>query len=127
MPAKPKPPCQQIRPWLEANLGKGCLAALTGTDSRALTAAAHILEAYAYDNSRINLAAFALVVSRMQKSTQHLAYHLIAMVLDWGDRESIWIDSRGAATAILGSAINDKFIDRPTTRCAYEPGGSARG
>lgn len=119
---KPKPPCQQLRAWLTANLGKHCLGALTGSDWKAITAAVHILEAYAYDNSRVNLAAFACVVSRMQKSTQHLAYHLIAMILDWGDRESVWIDARGAALTIVGPGT---IIDRPTTRCAYEPGGSA--
>ena len=77
-------------PWLKANLGPRCLAALTNTDAKALAAAVQIIELYAYDQSTSTLVAFQLVVSRMQPSTQELAYHAIAHILDWPDRARIW-------------------------------------
>jgi len=53
-------------------------------------AAAQIIELYAYDPSQPALAAFALVVRRMQPSTRGLAYHAIAHVMDWSDRARLW-------------------------------------
>ena len=43
-----------------------------------------------YHPDRRMLAAFAIVVSRMQISNQELAYHAIAYILDWSDRAKIW-------------------------------------
>lgn len=85
--------CQSLRPWLKANLGKQCLAPLTGTDSRALDAAVHIAELYSYHSEQGVLTAFSKVVSCMQSHTQYLAYHAIAHVMDWSDRPKVW---RGA-------------------------------
>ena len=113
-----KQPSQTILSWLKDNLGKGCTASLTGTDTRALRAGVQILELYSQcDESHENtcIRAFACVVSQMQKSTMELAYHSIAHVLDWSNRGEIWEKSRDfistlpPATQIL------------TRRCQYEP------
>lgn len=93
--------------WLEANLGERCLAPLTGTDNRALQAALHVLELYAYDGDPSLLTAFRLVVLRMQRKNFGLAYHAIAHVLDWQDRPRIWI----------GAGLPE-FAPK---RCAMEP------
>ena len=92
MPAT-KPPCQTLPHWLRENLGKRCLAPLTGTDSKALAAAVQIVELYAYQSTPELLDAFRIVVAQMQRSCWPLAYHAIAHVMDWGDRETVW---RGA-------------------------------
>lgn len=104
---KPKPVSETIRPWLKSNLGNHCLAALTSTDSQALAAAVQIIELYAYDESPSVIQAYGLVVRRMQPSTQHLAYHAIAHVMEWGDRSRIWV-----------AAGLPEFAP---TRCAFEP------
>lgn len=91
MPAQ-KPCCKALGPWLAANLGKGCLGALTGTDAKALDAAVHIIELMAYAGVTDPLAeAFGAVVLGMQPHTRYLAYHAIAHVMDWADRERVWV------------------------------------
>lgn len=92
--------------WLQANLGKGCTAPLTSTDSKALVAAVAIVELYAYDRHASLLNAFGAVVNRMQESTRHLAYHAIASVMDWDDRAKVW-HAAGLALGDFG-------------RCKYE-------
>jgi hypothetical protein len=87
---KKKPVCETLLPWLKANLGPKCLAPLTGTDARALAAAVHIIELYAVEGNPRALAAFGACAYCMQRSTRELAYHAIAHVLDWSDREKIW-------------------------------------
>ncbi|WP_254512892.1 hypothetical protein [Anatilimnocola floriformis] len=76
--------------WLQANLGKRCLAPLTSTDSKALAAAVAIVELYAYDRQPSLLDAYRAVVMRMQPSTWHLAFHATASVMNWEDRGRIW-------------------------------------
>ena len=88
---KDKPVCETVFPWLRANLGKNCLGALTGTDRKALEAAAQIISLYSYDEAPSVIEAFGIVVRRMQPSTQQLAYHAIAHVTDWSYRSRIWI------------------------------------
>ena len=109
---KTKPPCLTIRPWLQANLGKSCLAGLTGTDAKALSAAVQLIELYSYDQHPQLLHAFAVIVRRMQPSMRPLAFHAIAHVMDWSDRVPLWED------AGLGDIV--------APLCAYEPRGSAR-
>lgn len=87
---KEKPKSVTVGPWLKANLGKTCLAPLTGTDYRALQAAVQIIELYAYDPDSSLLVAFAQVVGRMQEKTRSLAFHAIAHVMDWSDRWRLW-------------------------------------
>ncbi len=85
-----KPPCATVLPWLKANLGNKCLAALTSTDAKALAAAVQTIELYAFDSDPTNIEAFALIVRCMQPKTMHLAYQAIAHVMDWSDRSRIW-------------------------------------
>jgi len=112
MTNKLHPVCIKIRPWLKENLGKDCLAPLTGTDARALSAAVHLIELYSINYRPEVLEAFALTVGFMQPSTQGLAFHAIAHVLDWGDRIELW-----AKAGLSEASI-------PRTKCMYEPGGS---
>lgn len=103
---KDKQPCETLPKWLKDNLGPRCLAPLTSTDAKALAAAVQIIELYAFDRREAVLIAFGAIVRCMQHTCQHLAYHAIAHVMDWGDRASVW------ATAGL-PAIN-------VGRCKYE-------
>lgn len=108
-----QPVCKTLRPWLKANLGARCLAPLTGQDAKALDAIAQIIELYAYDRDPAVEQAFALIVRQMQMSCWPLAYHAIAHVMEWGDRERLW--------SLAGLPIHSFGL------CAFEPGGSARG
>lgn len=87
---RPKPACQTVGPWLLANLGKGSLGVLTGTDSRALAAALHIVELYAVTGDEAVLEAFRVVVLQMQPSARHLAYHATAHLMEWESRARVW-------------------------------------
>lgn len=93
--------------WLNENLGDAT-AALTGTDTRAINAAHAIIELYGYTESDASLVAFGCVVREMQPGTRWMAYHLIAMVLDWDDRAVVWAKA----------GLPD--FTKPV-RCKYEP------
>lgn len=81
----------EIFAWLKENLGPNSLGPLTGTDYRALTAAVTTLELYAYHTEPALLEAFAAIVrSGLQPKNHELAYHMIAHVLDWHDRQRLW-------------------------------------
>jgi len=88
--AAQKPACQRIFQWLRDNLGKGSLGALTHTDTYALMAAMQIIELYAYAREPQILIAFRNCVSLMQPQCREFAYHGIAMVMNWEDRDIIW-------------------------------------
>lgn len=87
---KTKQPCETLPTWLKENLGPRCLAPLTATDSKALSAAVQIVELYAFERRPAVLSAFGAIVGVMQHTCRHLAYHAIAHVMDWGDRASVW-------------------------------------
>lgn len=108
----PEPVSKTIFPWLRANLGKNCLAPLTGTDARALRAAVEIIDLYSTDHDPIVLKAFGIVVRRMQLHCQHFAFHAIAHVMDWSDRHHVW------STAGMAGENFDQF---PKSRCEHEP------
>lgn len=82
----------ELLKWLRANLGKGCTACCTGHDAKAIAAAVAIVNLYGYDIYRNAAAikAFYTVVICMQHSSRFLAYHSIAMILDWPDRQRLW-------------------------------------
>lgn len=85
------PACTALRTWLIANLGRGATAALTGTDYMALAAAVHVLELMTTAGRTHRLIdAFRGIVLEMQPSTRYFAYHAIAHVMDWHDRETLW-------------------------------------
>lgn len=110
----PKPYCQTLRTWLKSNLGKDCLGPLTGTDYRALNCAVHLIDLWSQcrDYGSEVLQAYGIVVLQMQPTTRGLAYHAIAHVLDWPDRETVW-NAAGLAD-----------VQRPRSKCLFEPGGS---
>jgi len=111
-----KLPCNKVSAWLKANLGSKCLAPLTGTDARCLFAAVQIIDLYNQCDQRHEgniLVAFYHVVNQMQRSTQELAYHSIAMLMEWHSRAEIW--HAAGLTPFESVRV-----------CAYEPGGSAR-
>ncbi|MDB6027528.1 MAG: hypothetical protein JWM68_3751 [Verrucomicrobiales bacterium] len=110
---KEKPLNETVRTWLRDNLGKGCLAPLTGADARALDAAIYTIELYSYDRSDEVAQAFGLIVGRMQPKTQELAFHAIAQCMEWMTRFELW------ERAGLELPKNIRV-------CAWEPGGSAR-
>jgi hypothetical protein len=94
MSNKEKPPCERVFGWLKNNLGKHCLAVLTGTDWRALQAAVQILDLYGYCDSEHEasiLQAFGSCVMQMQPgAARELAYHAIAMQAEWYSRAELW-------------------------------------
>lgn len=112
MSTKPKPVCETVMPWLRANLGKRCLAPLTGCDWRALKAAAQIIDLYCYCPNPAVAQSFGLVVSQMQEATRELAYHAVAHVMNWEDRSRLWIE---AGLEPISAGV-----------CAFEPGGSQK-
>lgn len=113
MTATEPKPVETVCDWLAANLGDHALAPLTGTDSRALRAAEQILELYSYHGQQTVLDAFGAVVSCMQLHTQELAYHTIARVMNWSDREKVW----------RMSGLQLRWCPRV---CAFEPGGCGK-
>ena len=111
---KAKPHCEALVTFLRLNLGgRGALAALTGTDWKALDAAVHILTLYCYGGDESTLVAFRLVVMKMQPKSMEMAYHAIAYLMDWDNRAELWLRA-GLPT------------DIPIHRCEGEPGGAAR-
>jgi hypothetical protein len=90
MSAHAKSDCDQLLTWLRLNLGRRALGALTGTDSKALAAAVHLIRLYAYNGHQPVLEAFRLVVLEMQPSTRQFAFHAIAYVADWDTRFTWW-------------------------------------
>jgi hypothetical protein len=101
--------------WLRANLGKQCLASLTGYDAPALVAAYAIAEATCNaDSTQLPDLhhAFRHVVLTMQPKCRGLAYHAIAKARAWNTRIVVW------HRAGLPDA------DIPMTECSFAPGGS---
>lgn len=107
-PTRSKPVCESLRLFLAGNLGRKSLAALTGTDVKALAAAVHIVQLYAYNGEDELLEALRIVVQRMQPTTQEFAFHSIAHLMEWESRAAIW-QAAGMP------------IPRPLHRCRGEP------
>jgi len=93
------PVAQSVVKWLKAN-GMP-LGGLTGCDLRALRAAVQVVDLMSYSGLTPDLlAAFAACVREMQPSQQFLALNSVAHVLDWDDRERVWL---GAGLPDLGA------------------------
>ena len=100
----------EILKWLKANLGKRVTAPLTSTDAYALVTSVNLSNLIGYRSAPPELfQAYGAIVKQMQPSTRHLAFHAIAIELDWSHREMIW------DAADLG--------EFPTTVCAFSPEG----
>lgn len=100
---------KEILKWLQANLGKRCVAGLTSGDTYALVASVNLSNLISYSSAPMELfQAYGAIVRQMQAHTNHLAFHAIACELDWSHREMIW------HLAGLGAEI-------PTTKCEGEP------
>lgn len=104
----------KLTSWLKANLGKRCLAPLAGCDMIALEAADRLAELWVWTHKAEVAIAFGAAVKQMHRDAcKELAYHAIARVGNWEDREVLWL------------AAGLEPLANPGT-CANEPGGSAR-
>jgi hypothetical protein len=86
-----RPACSDARFWLKVN--GHSLGALTGQDSRALSAIAHCWDLYAAGDAAGEQGALHAVVSllrTMQPKCWPLARELIARSMDWDDRARVW-------------------------------------
>lgn len=108
-----KPVSTTILPWLRAQFGKRCTAALTSTDLSALLAATHCAELWVSTGTGHAARAFGEVAVHMQPGTIYLAYHAVAHIGEWRQRAELWEAAGLPAMANPGV-------------CAYEPGGSQR-
>lgn len=80
-------------PSSPSQLFKGALGALTGQDSRALSAIVACWELYASgddDGQQGALAAIRALLPAMQERTRWIAREMIPFVLNWEDRERLW-------------------------------------
>lgn len=102
----------EIGKWLRANCGKRALAPLTSHDWEALLAATAMTPLISFEGANPELfAAYRAVVMEMQPQCRWMAYHTIAMELDWGHRSMIW--------AAAGLPAENK----PKYEASFGPGG----
>ena len=105
----------EILRWLKANLGK-VTGGLTSQDAALLVASVNLSNCISYQSAPEGLfEAYRNIVEHMQPTMRWLAFHAIAMELDWSHRAMIWQRS---------GLSQDDIIGRP--KCAFEPGGSLR-
>ncbi len=84
----------QILKWLQANLGKHCVAGLTSHDTHALVASVAMTPLISWQGAPSAIFdAYRAVVSEMQPKMRFLAYHAIACELDWSHRAMIWANA----------------------------------
>lgn len=103
---------KEIAKWLRSNCGKYCTGVLTSHDWNALVASVALTPLISWEGAPTQLfAAYRAVVMEMQPQSRWLAYHAIAMELDWGHRAMIW------AVAVLPEC------DKPSRLASFEPGG----
>lgn len=100
---------KEISKWLQENCGKGCTGALTSTDTYALVTSVSLCNLISYPEAPKELfQAYGAIVRQMQPHTRWMAYHAIAMELDWSHRNMIW------AAAELPEG------DKPAHKCKFE-------
>lgn len=115
--------CLEAMRWLRSH--RINLAPLTGQDSRALEAIAHVWQLHAVSDDAGKAAAIAAVRAlrgAMQRSCTPIAKELIALAGDWSDREPLWslvTDGEPAhwtppASRLLqpGTSLAPKWTDR---------------
>lgn len=104
----------KLTSWLKANLGKRCLAPLAGCDMIALEAADRLAELWIWTHKPEVAAAFGSAVQQMHRDAcKELAYHAVARIGNWEDRERLWTAAGLAPLARLNV-------------CHFEPGGLGR-
>jgi hypothetical protein len=87
------PVCRTAPRWLLAQLGKDCLAPLTGQDARALHAFVHLVELYSIADDagqRHAVRAMVATLDAMQPKIKLLCKAAIPHVMDWADEDRIW-------------------------------------
>jgi hypothetical protein len=105
---------KEIFTWLKANCGKHCIAPLGSQDVFALVTSVNLTNMITWKGAEPELfAAYGAIVRQMQPHLRYLAFHAIAMGLDWSHRYMIW------ELAELPEG------DKPAHKAAWEPGGSA--
>lgn len=93
-----------------SRLRKGSLAALTGTDTRALEAFISCMKLYGYcDHPKTVLAAAGLILSEMQPSTRWIAREFIPYTANWEDRERLWPILTSPSEAEQREAILEEY------------------
>ena len=104
---------KEILVWLRNKCGKHCTGTLTSIDVTTLCASVTMTPLISWDRAPKELfSAYRALVTAMQPGTRWLAYHAIALELDWSHREMIW----------RAAELNEG--DKPTHKCAWEPGGN---
>lgn len=128
-----KPACSSVGPFIKAHLGKQALAPLTGQDSRALAAFAHLVELYAQsdDHGRIcAIWAMRYCIEAAQRKVWPLFQKAIPHGLDWSDEQELWATiAPGKSRAQAAAEACDGFVSRnddPTmcSRCLTKHGAS---
>jgi len=90
-----KPLCQTAPTFISFHCGKYSLGALTGQDTRALQAFAHLVELYAVSDTtgrHYAIQAMRATVQASQPSVWSLFKKCIPHVLDWSDEERLWLE-----------------------------------
>ncbi|MDE2104497.1 MAG: hypothetical protein KGL39_45095 [Patescibacteria group bacterium] len=111
---------KEIRSWLIANLGPRALAPLSSHDWNALLASVALTPLISHESAPPRLfTAYANIVMEMQEHTRWLAFHAIAMELDWGHRFMIWEQSNHHRDF-------EQPLMPPTSLCCFESGGGGQ-
>lgn len=104
---------KEIFKWLAANCGKRVTAPLTSHDADALVASVALTPLISYAGAKPELfAAYRAIVLEMQPQCRWMAYHAIAMELDWSHRSMIW------------TAAGLPEGDKPSREASFGPGGN---
>ena len=99
---------KEILKWLQNNLGKGAIGALTSHDVHALVTSVNLSNLVSWSGAPPELFdAYRCIVHQMQSHTRYLAYHAIACELDWSHRRMIWTQAGMEA-------------EIPAVRCQFE-------
>ena len=115
---------KEILTWLKNNLGPRAIAGLTSTDTYALVTSVNLSNLIGYNTAPRELfKAYHSIVMQMQEHNRRLAYHAIAMELDWSHRNMIWTQ---AETCTGIPFYEQGFNRRPTVKCCFEEGGGGQ-
>lgn len=106
----------QIFAWLRANLGPRSLGGLTSQDAQALLASVTITPLISWSGADPKLfEAYKAIVEQMQPNQRWLAFHAVAIELDWSHRAMIW-----------GQAGILDWLPGSFQECKFGPRGSAQ-